>query len=574
MKKKKFLLLMQMLFILAGCTQKHEGIRGWTILSNHHENAEYTIKAAKRYDINHIQLSHQIVHNLREVRQDNVREQVNRLTTIAHQEGIKEVLVWDHSFYALNYYPEEFKTGPDGTIDLDNPLFWDWFKKDYREMLDLTPEIDGLVLTFIETGARAERQYSEKFKSNQEKLATVIDAVADVVINERKKKLYIRTFAYTEAEYANTIGCIEHIKNPKVILMMKETPHDFFLTHPNDRYAGTVNRPTIIEFDTGNEFNGQGVIANTWPGYVLNRWSDFIKRPNIIGYVARTDRYGDTKIVGTSHEILLYALKRYTENPAITEDEVYDEFIIARYGLEALAPLKEAFRAAFDIVTSTLYTLGTNVANHSAMDYDRYTSSYYRHVSGKWIDPPVVFIEHGVNKQFHYWKDVIDHIAPARYKTKNGPLSTEVSYVLEQNWVEPVEKMDSVYLNDIITEKKYGVNLAKQALEKIEEAKPSLSVNDFNDLYQLFYRTYLTARLYEAVATAYFGFRVNKRGATYSYPGLEEQIKIALQEIDVITGEMKLLERTFPIGQWNWLRDADTALSYKEKILTGWPEYE
>lgn len=78
------------------------------------------------------------------------------------------------------------------------------------------------------------------------------------------KQLYIRTFAYTDAEYRNTIGCIEHIKSNKIILMMKETPHDFFLTHPNDRYAGTINRPTIMEFDTGNEFNGQGIIANTW----------------------------------------------------------------------------------------------------------------------------------------------------------------------------------------------------------------------------------------------------------------------------------------------------------------------
>ena len=84
------------------------------------------------------------------------------------------------------------------------------------------------------------------------------------------KKLYIRTFAYSKEEYANTVGCINHIKNDKVILMMKETPHDFFLTHPNDPFIGKINKPTIVEFDTGNEYNGQGVIANTWPEYVTN----------------------------------------------------------------------------------------------------------------------------------------------------------------------------------------------------------------------------------------------------------------------------------------------------------------
>jgi hypothetical protein len=573
--KKIVLYTLLWITLLFGCKQSPDGnVRGWIILSNHQENAEITIRAAKNFNINHLQLSHHIVHSLREVKDEKVREQVNNLTRLAYREGIKDVFVWDRSFYALNYYPDEFKTGPDGTLDLDNPLFWEWFKNDYREMLDLVPEIDGLILTFIETGARAERQYSEKMKSNQEKLAAVVNAVADVVIDERNLQLYIRTFSYTYDEYANTIGCIEYIKNPDVRLMMKETPHDFFLTHPDNRFIGTIDRPTIVEFDTGNEFNGQGVIANTWPDYVLRRWRNFIRRPNVIGYVARTDRYGDTKIVDTPHEILLFALKRATENPAIIDEEVYDEFIVARYGKEALEPVKEAFKMAYDIVTSSLYTLGTNVANHSAMDYDRYTSSYFRHVSGKWLNPPVVFVEHGVNKQFHYWKEVIDHIAPARHKTKDGPLSREVRYVLDQDWVEAVEKMDSVYLQFIITEKKYGVDLAKKALSLIESAKPALSLHHFDELHQLFLRTYLTAQLYEAVATVYYGYRVYARGVSYQPAGLVEQIETALEASNRIVGEMKIFEGKHPVGQWNWLRDTEMALSYKDRILNGWQEYD
>ena len=64
-----------------------------------------------------------------------------------------------------------------------------------------------------------------------------------------------------------------------------------------------------------------------------------------------------------------------------------------------------------------MYILGTNAAKHSSMDYDPYSSSYDRHVSGRWLEPPVVFVEHGINKEFHYWKDIINHIAPARFKT-------------------------------------------------------------------------------------------------------------------------------------------------------------
>lgn len=549
--------------LLIGCRQERMPVRGWIILSDNMENAEITIKAAKGYDINHLQLSHHIVHNLMEVKDESVRRNVNRLAGLAHKEGIGEVLVWDHSFYKLDYYPGEFKTGPGGLLDLDNPSFWEWFRQDYREMMALVPEIDGLILTFIETGAHAERQYSERMKTNEEKLAAVVNAVGDVVIKELKKKLYIRTFAYSEEEYANTIGCIGHIKYDEVVLMMKETPHDFFLTHPNDPFVGKVNRPTIVEFDTGNEFNGQGVIANTWPEYVMKRWKEFMKRPNVAGYVARTDRYGTTKSVGTANEILLHALKRTTENPEITPGQVYDEFIVSKYGEAALAPLKSAFMKAYDIVSSSLYTLGTNVANHSAMNYEPYKSSYARHVSGRWIDPPVVFVGHGINKEFHYWKDVINHIAPARFKTEEALLATEAKDIAGRQWLEPFESMDSLYLHYVITEKQYGMRLAAEALMEIEQAKELLEQPDYDELHQLFLRTSLTAQLYEAVATAYYGHRVYSRGTAYRYEGLEKQIQSATGRIDSITTRMKTMEGTYPIGQWNWLEDTRTALTYK-----------
>lgn len=559
--------------VSVNCKGVDTSIRGWIILSDNMDNAKCTIKAAKNYDINHLQLSHHVVHDLMEVKKEPVRNRVNELTRFAHQEGIKEVLAWDHSFYALDYYPDQFKTGPNGTINLDNPLFWKWFKQDYREMLNLVPEIDGLILTFIETGAHAEKQYSEQMLTNAQKLAAVVDAVADIVVNERKKKLYIRTFAYSEEEYANIIGCINHIRNPHVILMMKETPHDFFLTHPNDPFIGKIDKPTIVEFDTGNEYNGQGIIANTWPDYVMNRWKNFMKRPNVIGYVARTDRYGTTKSVGTANEILLHTLKRSTENPEITSEQIYDEFIAARYGKEALAPVKSAFKKAYDIVLSSIYILGTNAASHSSINYEPYNCIYDRHVSGRWLKSPVVFVEHGINKEFHYWKDVVNHIAPARFKTKEAPIATEAKYVLDQQWVEPVERMDSTYLNYVLTEKQYGMNLAFEALSEIEQAKELLSPANYTELHQLFKRTCLTAQLYEAVATSYYGFRVYARGVPYRYNGLEKQIRTALGRIDTITEEMKTMKENLPVGQWDWLKDADTALSYKEKILSGWPEY-
>jgi hypothetical protein len=552
----------------------HISVRGWSVLSDLPEQFEKTIQQARYYKINHLQLSHDLIMDLRQVKNPDEQRKISRLIDKAHQAGIEEVTVWDHALYPLDYYPDRFKTGPDSTIDLDNPDFWIWFKQDYRDMMNLIPNVDGLILTFVETGARAERQYSEQLSTKAEKLAVVINHVADIVIGELGKKLYIRTFAYSDSEYRVTVGCLEHLKYDNIILMMKETPHDFFLTHPNDKFAGTINRPTIIEFDTGNEFNGQGVIANTWPEYVLKRWRDFLSRKHIIGYVARTDRYGTTTAINRPSEILLYALKRCTEDTTITAELIYDEFITSRYGADALPWLKPAFKSAFDIVTSSMYTLGTNTSNHSGLDFDPYPSSYARHVSGKWIDPPVVFVKHNVNKEFHYWKDLIEHIAPARFKALGGQLEDEAVYVLENKWVTPEERMDEEFLEYLITEKEYGVGKAQAALRYVEKAQAYMVADQYKDVYHTFYRTLLTARLYEAVTKAYFGYRIYARGESFRTQSLINIIRQGLDDILLLVNDMEQYKEPYPIGQWDWKKDAATAKSYYDKILTGgWPEY-
>ena len=441
-------------------------------------------------------------------------------------------------------------------------------------MLDLAPRADGVVLTFIETGARIERQHSTKLLTPQDKLAAVVNAVADIVIGERKLTLYTRTFSYTHEEYRNIAGAIAKFQRPEVRLAMKEVPHDFFLTHPNDFFAGTIARPTIIEFDTGAEYNGQGLIANTWPEHILERAKDLLGRRYVTGYVARTDRYGLTRIIGRPSEINLLALKRVSENPKVTAEAVYDEFITARYGRAALPHVKAAFKNAFDIVTSSLYTLGTNTANHSKLDYDPYASSYSRSVSGKWIDPPYVMVRHDVNQKFHYWTDVVNHLAPAWGKVLKGTPLTETPEVLQRGWLTPGDLMDNMYLDFVRKEKAYGVRLAEQSVKHIESARPNLTDAQYQDLHHYFARTLLTARVHQAVATAYFGFRVYARGARFHLPELTTSLHAALTEIPDLARAI----REYPVkpatgGQWNWVDDADEAMRYYDWITkSGWPK--
>jgi hypothetical protein len=562
--------------LLAAPLPPNAAVHGWTILSDSEPDGMATIQASRAYGINHIELSHLVVHDLREIKDDKRCAMVNRLTDAAHAAGVTEVVLWDHAFYPLNYYPQEFRTGPEGTIDLDNPAFWEWMKADYRAMLDRVPNADGIVLTFIETGTRAERQHSTKLKTNQEKLAAAVNAVADVVIGERKLNLYARTFSYNQAEYDNVIGAVKLIARPEVRLMMKETPHDFFLTHPNDFYAGAIDRPTLIEFDAAGEFHGQNITAITWPEYVLRRWRDFAKRPHVVGYTARADRYGDTRLVGTPGEINLLALKRGADDPEVTAEEVYDEFIVSRYGGQALDEVKAAFKNAFDIASSVFYTLGSNVANHSELNYDPSAASYLLHISGKWLTPPVGYVGHGVDREFHYWKEIVEHLAPPFMKDLSGAWQArawqQVPWVVEKAWVHPGEAMTEQYLRYIVAEKEYGIARAEDAARHIENARASLKPAAYEKLRHHFQHTLLTARLQRAASAAYFGFRTWSRGGEHRTKYVEETVQNGLATMEELIPVIRDYPVKPPVGQWNWTKDADQAQQYFDWIVRdGWP---
>ncbi len=556
------------LLILGACTgkkpkQDQQTIKGWNILTNHDTMAARVIKKAKAYDINHLQLSHSIVMDLKNVKNPEVAKKTNYLTRKAHEAGIEEVTVWDHSLYRLDYYPDKFKTGPNGTINLDNNKFWQWIKNDYRGMLDKIPGIDGIILTFIETGAHVEDQYSEKLKTEEAKLSAMVDTLASVIIDERGLKLYVRTFIYTRAELNSLLKAVNMISNPKVQVMTKETPHDFFLTHPVSSFVKDIKSPTIIEFDAAHEYNGQGIIASIFPETHLKRWQYYAKLPNVIGYVARTDRWNNTSIINNPAEINLFALKKAVENQNIHPDSIYNTFIANNYGKACIKYLNPAFKLAPEIILSSLYTLGLALNTHSRLDIEN-ESAYQRHVSGKWLVNQNIHLARGIDTTLHYWKEIVNHLSPAWNKGKeSNQLAVESHWVLDSGWLEPVEKMNQDYLALIAKEKSYSVKKAKEALALVKKAE-SCATNKamFDTTLHVFERTLMTAELYKAVANAYFGYRVYARGKQYQTPDVKNTLETGLNNLTRIIGKMMDYPYTGPEGQYVWREDAYRAMQF------------
>jgi hypothetical protein len=70
-RPRAFLLLLALMFTAPAGAEPLDAktpVRGWTILSNSEPDALAVIGAAKAYNINHLELSHEIVMDLREIR--------------------------------------------------------------------------------------------------------------------------------------------------------------------------------------------------------------------------------------------------------------------------------------------------------------------------------------------------------------------------------------------------------------------------------------------------------------------------------------------------------------------------
>ncbi|TMS00507.1 hypothetical protein [Nonomuraea basaltis] len=253
-------------------------------------------------------------------------------------------------------------------------------------------------------------------------------------------------------------------------------------------------------------------------------------------------------------------------------ETIYREFAAKTYGSRAARDVAAALSKSYEIVTSVLYSLGTNTANHSRLDYEPYCSSYHRSVSGKWIEPPVTYVRHGVNKRFHFWIDVVNHLSPAACKT-DPTLAREAQYVLDRGWVTLGDQMTPRYLHYVLTEKDHGVRVAESALHDIARARPDLSPEHFQQLKAYFERTVLTARLHRAVAAAYFGYRIYVRDEGQRTRRMKQLIWDGLDDAQRIAEQI----RTYPVpaasGEWDWVRDAAEAAKYHDRISKGWDRY-
>ena len=154
--------------------------------------------------------------------------------------------------------------GAKGTICPTAPFWWDFLRAKYTELFEVLPDLDGVIVSpgTVESKISIAMGTCDcpncSTTTHEEWYTNLIRSMYEP-IQRAGKTLVVRDFAYNKADQNLVMKAVENV-SPNIVAALKNTPHDFYLTFPNNPRIGHVgNRRQWIEFDVWGQFYGCGL---------------------------------------------------------------------------------------------------------------------------------------------------------------------------------------------------------------------------------------------------------------------------------------------------------------------------
>ncbi len=431
---------------------------------------------------NLFELYQQIDHNiyyyaLRENLNPFRRDYLTQLIAEARDAGIDVYLedkeLWFKDFI-LKSHPEILKNG----VFCPSKSFWweDFLPAKYRELFIMLPDLAGVVTSFGTGESRL--AISNMFACDCEECKNINPATwhRNMVrgmygsFRDAGKKLVIRDFIYQKEEQDQFAQALE-ILPIEIALSLKNTPHDFYPTFPDNPLIGKVgSREQWIEYDVYGQYFGWGIAPSIMTDDLTHRLQYGLEN-NVSGYIMRTDWEGvqDYSCFDTANLINLYAAAILGRNPDAEKREIYTRWIVEeKLTAETTSPkaLKDCVDWAMKVMEQT-WPLMKKTA----------------FVNG------TVFSD---NSAFHVNLGQPTWVAETHHSLKNW-----------QTGAKDALAMDDDNVRAILTEKDEAHQLTKALFEQVSEGNPGFKQEVYDDLVQRFdfFRVYaegfrLTTRIY------------------------------------------------------------------------------
>lgn len=186
------------------------------------------------------------------------RHYVNKVVRVAAARGIRFYLEVKEIWFVdelLELKPELRR--PDGTVDPDNPFWWQFLDVKMRELLRAVPDLAGVI---VSPGTRESKVSIATHAASVDPVewyAKLLGAMHRPLA-ERGKSFAVRDFSYTADQQSRMIEAAGRV-SPDIVISLKNTPHDYYPTFPNNpRIGHTGGHRQWVEFDTWGQFFGLG----------------------------------------------------------------------------------------------------------------------------------------------------------------------------------------------------------------------------------------------------------------------------------------------------------------------------
>jgi hypothetical protein len=371
-------------------------VRGWVLLVDDMDYLRETIRKAPEFGINHIQLSHEVVHFADQLIDEPDRcRNVRELVQLGKSLGL-QMVIWTHELHAV---PEKFCVGVDKRANLDDPKLWTWLAERYQKLYELVPELDGVVVSLSETGPAAVTRETGVISTMQRQLRVAkIGEVLNRVHEPLGKRVIIRDFGETLWARQGILLCPDPVWAMTKVIFGDWQPY----SEHSITYGYYGDRPLIVEFDLCGEYLGQSVIPWCDPAYIKYRWDHAAKAGSPKGAVARIgrDEYDQHHAaLGTPNEINIEMFCRLMHDRNTDPDVVWKEWTVKTYGADAAPQVETALRRSAEF-TRRIYwgdrLADYRIQQHSFIPSFDYALSHDRsYMQTCQIDPEIFLINPG-----------------------------------------------------------------------------------------------------------------------------------------------------------------------------------
>ncbi len=267
------------------------------------------------------------------------REKSEHLVEFCHGLGMK-VTLWVHE---LSDVPAEWMPEWLGPVTAENAGIWSLLDERYEWVLhEAVPNIDGLVLTVVETQIRA---------TDTPVMVKLVKLLQDKC-SKYNKTLMVRTFAWYPEELTSMLAAVEQMPADTVI-MSKVVPQDWQMRGANAGEIGQVGgRPQIVEYDVCGEYFLRDRVANCMVD-LLKRQFDYGLAKGVSGICVRVDRE-DSTVLHEPNEVNLWALGMLAGGASDNLEEIWRAWAINRFGKEAADGVVKALGPSREVVAELL----------------------------------------------------------------------------------------------------------------------------------------------------------------------------------------------------------------------------